>query len=360
MKIVILNQFAPPDDSPTARLAGELGEALESGGHRVTLISCPPGYRERRRGSLRIFAEVGSWCGLLLRSLRVANVDVWVVFTSPPLVVWVALVAARLRGGRVVHWVLDAYPDIAHVLGALPSGPVLQILRAGMRRAYRKCNHVVAVCRTMAEWLEREYGVEASVIYPWPPEVKNSLPAASNSSDPKTWLVSGNLGRAHDWKTLLDAQQHLEDRGAGWRLVVQGGGSGWEAARKSASERGFREVVFQPYVDTSDLMASLRGADVRVVTCRKEVAGLLWPSKLALLRALPGPHLWIGPHLPEDDLGSEFFQFLPGEAEKIADWLQQMESQSMPGSGEAVEESIDRLRRQGVTFWQDLINRSGK
>ena len=36
-----------------------------------------------------------------------------------------------------------------------------------------------------------------------------------------TWIYSGNLGRAHEWETLLRAQQLIEQRGVARHAVVE-------------------------------------------------------------------------------------------------------------------------------------------
>lgn len=357
MNIIILNQFSPPDASPTARLAGELAGVLEEDGHRVRFISCPPGYRKRRRGPLRIFAEAGSWIRLVIRALGAGGNDLWIVFSSPPLVLLVALLASFFRGGKVIHWVLDAYPDLAVRLGAFPQGFIYNTMRSLVRKAYHRCDRVVAVSVSMADWLWRDYQIEATAIYPWPPPVLvNPEPDRTDSGKEHSWMYSGNLGRAHDWQTLLDVQEELEKRKAGWRLVLQGGGAGWELSRNEAVRRGLKEVDFFSYAKAGDLVPSLLQADVRVVTCRPEVAGLLWPSKLALLRALPGPHLWIGPDSPDADLGDGFTRFSNREAVAVADWLQSLTSARPVIQPGRIEESVDRFREEGFTCWRRLVS----
>jgi len=357
MNVAIINQFGPPDESPTACLAGDLAMALEANGHGVSLITGPPGYRNRQRGVLRIISEGGAWCRLLARSVRQSGIDCWIVFSSPPLVVWVALIAAQLRGGKVLHWVLDAYPDIGLALGALPAGGIYGFLKNCTRRAYEKCFRVVAVSQGMKEYLSREYQLKAEVIHPWPVKLEAGmirLPERMLGVS-RTWIYSGNLGRAHDWESLIRVQERLEQTGSDWRLILQGGGSGWEAARRDTKSRGLKNVEFRSYVPADELLNSLLAADVRVVTCREEVSGLLWPSKLALLRAMSGPHLYIGPELPDPDLPDEMTCFTPGQIDEIREWLQQLGQTSRPASGTMVEDSVDLLRSRGVTFWKGLV-----
>jgi colanic acid biosynthesis glycosyl transferase WcaI len=73
------------------------------------------------------------------------------------------------------------------------------------------------------------------------------------------------------------------------------------------------------------LVRSLLGSDTLVVTQRPETQGLLWPSKLGLVGALPRPVLFVGPIngaiarnlQPLAHAGI----FAPGDVSGVADWV---------------------------------------
>jgi colanic acid biosynthesis glycosyl transferase WcaI len=193
--------------------------------------------------------------------------------------------------------------------------------------AYRRTGLVVALDEDMAARL-KEYGVNAGIIPPW---VLQSFivaaPSAPVEPDPAwTWIYSGNLGRAHEWETLLQAQSLLEKRGLPWRLLFQGGGPSFPLVRARAEELNLRQCEWKGYAPEGDLETSLLRCRVLVVTQKPETQGLLWPSKLALASTLPRPILWIGP--VDGAIAQKLRQlpgagiFAPGEAEQIAGWLQ--------------------------------------
>jgi hypothetical protein len=257
-------------------------------------------------------------------------VDAVVSATSPPLVVVVGAVIARLRGARHCHWLFDMYPELATALGEIPHGAPARLFSALTRRAYRGAACVVALDEDMAARL-KGYGAGSRVIPPWVFQsllearaLLLSAPPPARNPEP-VWLYSGNLGRAHEWRTLLDAQRLIEAAGAPWRLVFQGGGPAWPAAREYAASLGLTRCDWRPYVPEDQLPASLLAADVLVVTQKPETCGLLWPSKLALATSLPRPLLWVGPTdraiardlaaLPGAGI------FAPGDADGVAKWL---------------------------------------
>lgn len=85
MNILIVNQYAPPDPSPTARLAGDLGRALEAKGCTVRYADADRSYVDRsHRGVARLFRELRSLVGLAREALAKPAPDVIACFCSPP------------------------------------------------------------------------------------------------------------------------------------------------------------------------------------------------------------------------------------------------------------------------------------
>ena len=91
---------------------------------------------------------------------------------------------------------------------------------------------------------------------------------------------SGNLGRAHEYETLLAAAEILrgDERIV---FVVIGGGKQFDAlvenVRAQKLEANFR---FFSYQDRAELKYSLSAADVHWLALRTELEGLIFPSKL--------------------------------------------------------------------------------
>ncbi len=337
MRFLLLNQYGPPDSPPTARLLGELAAFLRTRGHEVEVLAQrqtyggrPASGRERLRRELAaawFVLRAGWW-------RRSPRPDVVLALSSPPgLLVVAALVAWRQRA-RLAHWAMDIYPELAVVLGEVPSGFLANTVQRAMRWAYRRCGLVIALDDDMRAHLQLLSRCPVRVLEPWPaaiaePQIAGAIAAESACADSSaswTWLYSGNLGRAHEWQTLLDAQRLLEDRGLPIRLVFQGDGAARAPAAVYAERLGLQRCEWRGYVPEEDLVASLFRAQVVIVTQRPETRGLLWPSKLALLERLPRPILYVGPvdgaiarRLCErGDAGV----FAPGQAQAIANWIE--------------------------------------
>ena len=362
MRVLFLNQYFPPDPAPTGILLQEVANALVAQGHQVVFASAGQDYRAGQKRGSRMRRELqglwrilwGAWA-----ASGAGRVDAIVSATSPPLLVVVGAVVAKLRGTRHYHWLFDMYPELATALGEVGQGPLAHLFSIAARWAYRRADCVVALDEDMAARLKND-GVNARIVAPW---VTNPVinARATQALTPRTprgpervWLYSGNLGRAHEWRTLIDAQKLLEGTGSPWRLVFQGGGPSWSAAQEYARAAGLGRCDWQPYVPEDKLPASLLAADVLAVTQRPETRGLLWPSKLALVASLPRPILWVGP--PDGAIARDLARlpqagiFAPGDAAGVVRWLE-----SRGSSGENPVLDPVSIRSDSLEQWVIIL-----
>lgn len=215
-RITLVNQFYPPDVSPTAHLTASLAEHLAAGGAEVTVVTGGEGYvdeagRGRARpaspvrvvelwtpalGKATVAKRLTDYASFLIgatgRLAFMRRQDVVISLTTPPFVL-VAAVGHRLlhRTSRVVLWSMDCYPDVIERLGSRTDGtpgtpgdaprgraavetrarrllrpvvslrrggPVSKVLRAVNRWAFRHVDRVVALDEAMRELLIDGYG----------------------------------------------------------------------------------------------------------------------------------------------------------------------------------------------------------
>ncbi|MEI9896108.1 MAG: glycosyltransferase family 4 protein [Chthoniobacter sp.] len=335
MRILFLNQYFPPDPAPTGVLLRELADRLQAAGHTVDFVAARQDYREGQRQGGRMLREAKALGRMLLDGLCRPRAEVVISATSPPCLLLVATLVAFWHRAKSVHWIMDLYPEIAVSLGEIPDGLPARWIGKAMGWAYRRAQAVVVLDEDMADRLGR-YGVRPEVIGVWvfAPVIAQAARASAEPTAPWTWIYSGNLGRAHEWETLLAAQAILEKRGSDIRLLFQGGGPSRPAAEARAAELALRQCAWKGYVDEAELPEALRRAQVLTVTQLPAAQGLLWPSKLGLILSLPRPILWIGP--VEGAIARQLRglphagTFAPGQSEEVADWLLTLRNQ--PGA----------------------------
>ena len=358
MRILFLNQYFPPDPAPTGVLLRQLGDALEADGHTVDFVAARQDYHAGQDKGGRLMREFKALVTLLIDGCLRPRADVVISASSPPCLLFVATLVALRHRARSFHWIMDLYPEIAVALGEIPDGILSKIVACLMGRCYRKCEKVVVLDEDMAERL-RVHGVEPEMIRPWIfEEIAQPVAQTLAPHAQWTWIYSGNLGRGHDWQTLLEAQAILEQQSPDIRLLFQGGGPQWTAAQKRAAALGLKRCEFKPYVERDTLRESLMQCRCCVVTQLPTVRGMLWPSKLALLLTLPRPLLWVGPRdgSTARELGGRPYSgiFASGQAAEIADWLLALRKQTPQFTATDLFDAPTQ-RREALMAWRTLV-----
>ena len=330
MKVLLLNQAFYPDVASTGQHLADLAVALAESGHEVTVLTSSRAYdrpsvrfarRERWRGiDIRRLACTGFGKGarwrraadfaafLLscsLRLLLLPRQDVVVALTTPPLISSLAALFVRIKGGRLLFWVMDLNPDEAVAAGWLRQGSLMErflasILRYGLRSAHR----LVVLDRFMQQRI-REKGIAAdriTVLAPWSHDDAVASDAAGRKAfrekhglaDKYVVMYSGNHSPCHPLDTVLGAARQLAGDG---RVVFcfVGGGSEFDKVGRFAAEHGLRNIVQLPYQPLAELGASLSAADLHVVVMGNEFAGIVHPCKLYNILAVGIPILYVGP-----------------------------------------------------------------
>jgi colanic acid biosynthesis glycosyl transferase WcaI len=339
MRVLFVNQYFPPDPAPTGILFREIADECTRLGHEVDFVDAGESYRAGQNQGGRMRRELAALRRMVAAGKARLRADVVVSGTSPPCLAVFADRIARAHRARHVHWAMDVYPEIAVALGEIRPGSLVARLTGWlMGRAYRRCAAVIALDGDMVAVLKR-HRIEPLCIRPWVfrtllDQISKTSTVPREGSQPWTWLYSGNLGRAHEFETLLQAQKLIESRHPSVQLVFQGGGPSWKKARDRARELGLERCHFRRYASEEMLVASLLDSDALVVTQRPETQGLLWPSKLGLVSALPRPILFVGPVDGAIARSLRPFShagiFPPGAGSQVADWIVSQSSSNAP------------------------------
>jgi colanic acid biosynthesis glycosyl transferase WcaI len=176
---------------------------------------------------------------------------------------------------RLVNWLQDVFPEVATALGIRAPGLVGKLRDWSLRRARTN----VVVGEKMAERV-----ANATVIHNWA-----DAALAPHARAPHPAFVvgySGNLGRAHEFDTILGAMHALPHV----RFQFTGGGAQLQAVRAAAGPN----AEFRPYAPREHLSESLSAADVHLVSLQPQLEGLIVPSKFYGILAVARPVIFIG------------------------------------------------------------------
>jgi glycosyltransferase involved in cell wall biosynthesis len=238
----------------------------------------------------------------LLRLLR--RGDVLVAKTDPPLLSILAAPIAQTQGVALINWQQDVFPEIASHLGANPLPGFLDdvLMRLRDESLRHACMNVVLGSRMREHFLKRGIPeAKLRVFHNWADgdAIRPKLPSASllrrelAFHDKFVVCYSGNLGRAHEFDTLLGAAQMLSSDSKFVFLMI-GSGAKTEALKRAVATQDLRNFHFLPYQPREALEDSLAAADVHLVSLLPALEGLIVPSKLYGILAAGRPLIYIG------------------------------------------------------------------
>lgn len=390
--LVFVNRVYRPSTEATSQLLTDLAEALAARGWPVQVVAS--GEKDEVQAGVRIHrtGPGDTRRGLVSRALaylrfvrearhRMENLvrpgDVAVFMTDPPMLGPFGSGIVRQRGGATVHWIQDIYPEIVPAHVGRWMAPLLAPLRWWRNRAWRAAAACVPVGTDMAAHVAG-VSVPAGRVLPvfnWAPRELDTpaAPAAAQALREK-WGVadkfvvaySGNLGRVHEFATILGAAERLRgDPGIVFLFI--GDGPQLPEVRAAVEGAGLSNVRFLPAQPRAELAASLAAADAHLVTLRPAFARLVNPSKLAGVLAAGRPALFVGPPdgetarlLAGEDCGRAI---APGDSAVLAAACRELRQQP------AVRERLGRNARAAhgrhfnlagaVARWEEILTTAG-
>jgi len=404
-RLIFVNRFFAPDHSATSQILSDLAFDLADRGRDVHVVTSTQLYDDAKAAlpvseiikGVHVHRVPSTGFGrnaLLGRSIDYVSFyrsmwqclvalaqqgDIIVAKTDPPLSSIVAMAAARRKGARLVNWLQDIYPETAVELGVpFMRGPLAASLTALRNRSLRRADATVVVGDLMARKVE-SLGAPAARVHVIPnwcndedirpvTQSENSLRQSWGLAGQFVFGYSGNLGRAHEFQTLLEAAERLRNE-PGFIFLMIGGGKRFEELAQAVKRQGLtRSFRFIPYQEQKMLSYSLAAADAHWLSLNPKLEGLIVPSKFYGIAAVGKPIIVIG------DKYGEIARLVqqhgcgivvaPGDAEALADALRLLSSapETISEMGHRARLMLDGhfTRQQALQRWRGLFDRLDK
>ncbi len=327
--ILFINRVYPPDSGATGRVLEHAARSFVKAGWDVTVLATAASREsagETVQDGVRIFrvgilfskktlvARALGYAlmipGLLVKALRLPRHDVVVTKTDPPMLAVIGPIIKATKGSRLIHWAQDLYPEVAEECGVLPKGGFLAgILRRLSTWGIQRHDLTLAVGRCMAERLVGRgisseairvvpnAGLEGEIV-PTPcalPRERNALRETHGIGDAFVIMYSGNMGRAHDFTTVIGAARRLQEQGEKNILFLfVGEGPEEKGLRRAVAARKLENIRFLSPQPAATLSESLGTGDLHLVTMKEGMEGLVVPSKFYGVMAAARPTLFVG------------------------------------------------------------------
>jgi len=274
-----------------------------------------------------------------------------------------------------VNWLQDIYPETAVVLGVpLIRGPIAFGLAALRNRSLRRAAATVVVGELMGR-AAASHGAPPETIHVIPnwcddehikpiTSAANPLRRAWGLADKFVFGYSGNLGRAHEFRTVLDAAERLRDD-ARFVFLMIGGGKRFSELNGVVRDRALvGSFRFMPYQERAELPYSLGVPDAHWLSLDPRLEGLIVPSKFYGIAAAGKPVVVIGDN--DGELGALVrqhgcgFVIAPGDVDALVGALQRMarEPEAVAQMGARAREMLEAqfTRRRGLARWRQLLD----
>lgn len=314
MRILLFNEYYPPDTSATAKMAEQVAEALARK-HRVTVLAGRPSYdpsefyswrllrREIRNGVTvervgstsyarhrmrRRVANYLSYLALAVPRALAIRADVILAMTDPPVAGIAGAAVARIVGKPFVYNIRDLYPDMALGGGIAQPSKWMERWEALHRRALQSAARVIVLGEDMRERILAKGVAPDRVVVvrdgtflpaaapdPGDPEVQRIL-CEIRGNFPFVVLHAGNLGFYGAWSTLIEAAKMLCNENIGFVFI----GDGAQKRKIEESAAGLANVRFLPFRPAAQIPLVMMAGDVHVITIRRGLEGVVVPSKL--------------------------------------------------------------------------------
>jgi glycosyltransferase involved in cell wall biosynthesis len=399
-RLIFINRFFAPDHSATSQILSDLAFDLAGAGREVHCVTSQQIYddpkaalpqRETINGVdvHRVASTAFGRAALIGRSIDYVSFyrsvrrcldelvrpgDIVIAKTDPPLMSVVARPVARRNGARLVNWLQDIYPETAVELGVpFMRGPVAASLAALRNATLREAAATVVVGDLMGRKV-KTLGAPAERIHVIPNWCNDEdIVAAADNPLRHEWDLagkfvlgySGNLGRAHEFATVLAAAERLREEPRVAFLMI-GGGKRFDELSAAVQARGLAGAFrFLPYQARTLLSYSLGAADAHWVSLDPRLEGLMVPSKFYGIAAAGKPIVVIGD--PNGELGRLVqgnacgFAIAPGDSEALTATLRQLLNapQTVSEMGARARQMLDAhfTRRQGLARWRRLLDK---
>jgi len=331
IKVKILSQSFYPDIVATGELLFELAQKLVNDHNiDVSVATAQPSFVKKERQPIRetikgikikrleIFTfDKNKFIGKVLNSwsfffhimiyITMSKKADWLLIpTSPPLLPLIGTYAKLLKKQKYIYLMHDVYPEIAARLGYIKQGGIIYKIWDFLSKVSLKhADKIIVLSDNMKEglidWVKDIDQDKISIIHNWAneetikviPKEKNHFIKQYGLEDKFVIEYSGNIGRIHEFSTIIESAREFKDHKDIVFLFIGHGGQKPQI-EKLVDKYELNNVRFLPYQDRQDLAYSLGMADIHVVSLLDGYRFFAAPSKLYGILASGKPVLFVG------------------------------------------------------------------
>ena len=330
--LVITCQYYPPDFAATGQLIENLSNGLSEKNVKIKIFTSMPNYaftekdpplREKKNNKLIIRSRISRiWKikkgnklvnGLIFSFSCLSkilfmnkNSTSLIITSAPPFLPLLFLALYKMRKFKFILVVYDIYPDVLINLKIFPDNFILfKCWKQLNNYIYKYASSIVVLTESMKkniiannDSIEKKVKVipSWSIVQDIEPISKQNNWFAKKYDLVHKFVVmySGNQGRNHDLKTLIESANNLKN----YKDIVFcliGDGPQNLYLKTLCKKLNLKNCIFLPYQEKDVLPFSFTSADLAIISINSEADGLIAPSKLYGHLAASNPICVISP-----------------------------------------------------------------
>ncbi|WP_313468626.1 glycosyltransferase family 4 protein, partial [Carnobacterium sp.] len=229
---------------------------------------------------------------VMFKFVKLKNYKTIIVYSNPPILPYVAAIASKLYGTKVVFVSYDIYPEIAIQTNALNEKSIISKTMKVMNVfLYKNVSRVVALSYDMKNFLLNNRNQlkenQITVIPNWFEDKsmgdidKSYTNKLFKCVSPKEKLIVsyfGNMGIAQDLNTLVEAIKVFKNN-ENIAFLFAGHGSKVSELKDIAEKEVLENVFIYDFLHGEDFQDALNISDIFIVSLEDGVTGLAVPSK---------------------------------------------------------------------------------
>lgn len=311
--ILFLCQFFYPEYNSSATLPFDTAKYLVSNGFNVgVLCGFPKEYSKKKDVPLKetkdgvdiqrikyVQLKRGSKIGrlinyfsftfkALLHTGKLRKYKTVIVYSNPPILPIVAVLANMLFKTKIVFVSYDVYPEVAYASKTLnPESFISKVMNTLNQQLFKRASKVISLTDEMKTFLvenRKELSEDKVVTIPnWAHEKltkpdEEAYERFGYNQDQFIVSYFGNMGTCQDMATLIDAVEKLKDE-KNIRFLFVGHGNKIESIRKTIKDKHLMNVQLLDFLTGKDFEQAVAISSCCVVSLEKGLKGTCAPSK---------------------------------------------------------------------------------
>ena len=315
-RIFFVTQYFPPDYASTGQLIKELISKLNY--KKTVVYTGMPSYAHNENSIKNSFKKIikakiyrtkltnfwpKKFYGRIINSFlftinsfiklifSIKKNDVVILTSEPPFLYCISSLLKIFKKPKFIFIIFDIYPELLTKISFLNNGGlIVKFWNFLNKLSFDSSAEIIVLNGEMKKKILSIYKIDPkkiSIISTWVDEKK-----LKNISLKKNWFIrkyqlkdkfvimySGNQGRGHDFKTIIETA-YLLKKFKEFVFIFVGNGQQNKYLINEVKRLNLENCIFFPFQNPENLPYSLSAADVSVVTLKKDLDGVIAPSKL--------------------------------------------------------------------------------